>query len=189
MCADEERARIVEALRSDRQVVEDAVWLAGRPLVHEDEHRIYVHAGLRPGVALAEQRVFDLLWIREPFLRSRRSFGKLVVHGHTPTIGRNAGSCGEQSCRNRHRRICVGRAYGGDFGPNAKVEPIGLLADAVATLLYEESSISFKERLCGGMIFQVHRQVWDRRCRSFGQPEAQADRARSGEALQQDQRV
>ena len=85
MSADEKRARIVKALRSDRQVVDDALWLAGLPLVHQDEHRIFVHAGLRPGVALAEQRLFDLLWIREPFLRSRRSFGKLVVHGHTRT--------------------------------------------------------------------------------------------------------
>lgn len=85
MCADEKRARIVEALRSDQQVVEDACWLAGLPLVHEDEYRIFVHAGLRPGVALADQRVFDLLWIRESFLRSRRSLGKLFVHGHTPT--------------------------------------------------------------------------------------------------------
>ncbi len=85
MSADEKRVRIVEALRSDRQAVDDALWLAGLPLVHQDEHRIFVHAGLRPGVELAEQRVFDLLWIREPFLRSRRSFGKIVVHGHTRT--------------------------------------------------------------------------------------------------------
>ncbi len=85
MSADEKRIKIVEALRSDRQVIKDALWLAGLPLVHEDGHRIHVHAGLRLGVALNEQRVSDLLWIREPFLRSRRSFGKLVVHGHTPT--------------------------------------------------------------------------------------------------------
>ena len=85
MCTDKRRASIVEALRSDRQAVEDALWLAGLPLVHQDEHRIFVHAGLRPSVALTDQRLFDLLWIREPFLRSRRSFGKLVVHGHTPT--------------------------------------------------------------------------------------------------------
>lgn len=52
--ADKKRARIVEALRSDRQTVEDALWLAELPLVHQDEHRIFVHAGLRPGVALVE---------------------------------------------------------------------------------------------------------------------------------------
>jgi serine/threonine protein phosphatase 1 len=43
------------------------------------------HAGVRPGVALERQRAEDLLWIREEFLNSRTSFGKVVVHGHTPT--------------------------------------------------------------------------------------------------------
>ena len=27
----------------------------------------------------------DLLWIRDEFLNSRMDFGKIVVHGHTPT--------------------------------------------------------------------------------------------------------
>jgi serine/threonine protein phosphatase 1 len=39
---------------------------------------------VRPGIALAEQREEDLLWIREPFLSSNTSYGKTVVHGHTP---------------------------------------------------------------------------------------------------------
>ena len=44
----------------------------------------FVHAGVRPGVALPNQRAEDLLWIREDFLRHQGSFGKFVVHGHTP---------------------------------------------------------------------------------------------------------
>ena len=44
----------------------------------------FVHAGVRPGVPLAEQRESDLLWIREEFLQSKKNFGKYVVHGHTP---------------------------------------------------------------------------------------------------------
>ena len=32
-----------------------------------------------------EQRERDLLWIREEFLESRANFGRVVVHGHTPT--------------------------------------------------------------------------------------------------------
>jgi serine/threonine protein phosphatase 1 len=44
----------------------------------------FVHAGVRPGVPLAEQQEDDLLWIREEFLKSQQSFGKFVVHGHTP---------------------------------------------------------------------------------------------------------
>lgn len=50
---------------------------------------LFVHAGVRPGVPLAEQALDDLLWIREPFLRWRGTMlpdapGTLVVHGHTP---------------------------------------------------------------------------------------------------------
>lgn len=45
----------------------------------------FVHAGIRPEIALDEQKEEDLLWIREPFLSSVADFGKVVVHGHTPT--------------------------------------------------------------------------------------------------------
>jgi calcineurin-like phosphoesterase family protein len=44
----------------------------------------FVHAGVRPGIPLAEQREHDLLWIREEFLQSKKNFGKYIVHGHTP---------------------------------------------------------------------------------------------------------
>jgi serine/threonine protein phosphatase 1 len=43
------------------------------------------HAGVRPGVALENQSADDLLWIRDEFLNSKMNFGKVVVHGHTPT--------------------------------------------------------------------------------------------------------
>ena len=46
----------------------------------------FCHAGVRPGVAFAQQREHDLLWIRDPFLRDRTGFGKIVVHGHTPSL-------------------------------------------------------------------------------------------------------
>ncbi len=45
---------------------------------------VFVHAGLRPGVPLERQSEQDLLWIRDEFLTSNSSFGKVVVHGHTP---------------------------------------------------------------------------------------------------------
>jgi serine/threonine protein phosphatase 1 len=44
----------------------------------------FVHAGVKPGIALERQQDQDLLWIREEFLNSERRFGKYVVHGHTP---------------------------------------------------------------------------------------------------------
>lgn len=45
---------------------------------------LFVHAGLRPGIALAEQKLHDLLYIRGDFMRSNEDFGATVVHGHTP---------------------------------------------------------------------------------------------------------
>jgi serine/threonine protein phosphatase 1 len=44
----------------------------------------FVHAGVRPGIPLAKQSDYDLLWIRDEFLLSEEDFGKIVVHGHTP---------------------------------------------------------------------------------------------------------
>lgn len=46
---------------------------------------LFVHAGIRPDIPLPRQTVRDLRWIRSEFLNSTRSFGKMVVHGHTPT--------------------------------------------------------------------------------------------------------
>jgi Calcineurin-like phosphoesterase len=43
------------------------------------------HAGVRPGIPLEQQSEDDLLWIRDTFLASTADFGKIVVHGHTPT--------------------------------------------------------------------------------------------------------
>ena len=45
----------------------------------------FVHAGVRPGLALAEQSTSDLRWIREPFLSHSGDHGFVVVHGHTIT--------------------------------------------------------------------------------------------------------
>ncbi|HEY0303177.1 MAG TPA: metallophosphoesterase family protein [Rhizomicrobium sp.] len=47
----------------------------------------FVHAGVRPGIALAQQARADLLSIRDDFLLSDSDFGRVVVHGHTPTEG------------------------------------------------------------------------------------------------------
>ncbi len=54
-------------------------------LTHEEGDYLFVHAGVRPSVPLAAQSESDLVWIRAPFLDHAGPFGKVVVHGHTPT--------------------------------------------------------------------------------------------------------
>jgi serine/threonine protein phosphatase 1 len=44
---------------------------------------LFVHAGIRPGIAVEEQDSHDLRWIREPFLGDAKEHGFVVVHGHT----------------------------------------------------------------------------------------------------------
>lgn len=61
-------------------------FLESLDLYYELGDYLFVHAGVRPGVALAEQRPEDLLWIREPFLGAEDDFGKIVVHGHTVQV-------------------------------------------------------------------------------------------------------
>lgn len=45
----------------------------------------FVHAGVKPGRALADQRATDLRWIRSEFLDHNDDFEKIIVHGHTIT--------------------------------------------------------------------------------------------------------
>ncbi|MQP68450.1 serine/threonine protein phosphatase [Niveispirillum sp. SYP-B3756] len=45
----------------------------------------FVHAGIRPGIALNRQKQDDLLWIREEFLDKPFQSSHVIVHGHTIT--------------------------------------------------------------------------------------------------------
>jgi len=60
-------------------------FLEGLPLTIEAGDYLFVHAGVRPGVALDDQEDEDLLWIRSEFHEAREALpGKVVVHGHHP---------------------------------------------------------------------------------------------------------
>lgn len=59
-------------------------FFARMPLRFDLGDYVFVHAGVRPGVPLAEQDPEDYLWIRHEFLPDPRWHGKVVVHGHTP---------------------------------------------------------------------------------------------------------
>ena len=52
-------------------------------LSYEPDELFFVHAGIRPGVALGDQSENDKVWIREPFLSYTRPHPLLIVHGHT----------------------------------------------------------------------------------------------------------
>ena len=57
---------------------------------------LFVHAGIRPGIALDDQRQSDLRWIRELFLLDDSDHGFVVVHGHTigPAVDERANRIG-----------------------------------------------------------------------------------------------
>ncbi|MDB5701093.1 MAG: metallophosphoesterase [Sphingomonadales bacterium] len=46
---------------------------------------VFVHAGIRPGVALDAQAPGDLRWIRREFLDDEREHGAMIIHGHSIT--------------------------------------------------------------------------------------------------------
>lgn len=60
-----------------------ADYLASLPLTHDDGRHLFVHAGIRPGIALSDQLEHDLLWIRDEFLSYPHPLPRRVVHGHT----------------------------------------------------------------------------------------------------------
>lgn len=60
-------------------------WMDALPTMVRDGQRIYVHAGLMPGLAFEDQDPETCMWIRDRFLRARASdLPGHVVHGHTP---------------------------------------------------------------------------------------------------------
>lgn len=85
-------ARLANLYASSEEV--DARIRAAIPASHVDflrtlpvmlcsEKFVFVHAGIRPGIALEAQDEDDLLNIREEFFRAAHSLDRWVVHGHT----------------------------------------------------------------------------------------------------------
>lgn len=52
------------------------------PVTHREGGYLFVHAGLRPGVAVRDQSERDMMWIRKQFLACDDDWGATVVHGH-----------------------------------------------------------------------------------------------------------
>ncbi len=53
-------------------------------MIAEGEY-LFVHAGIRPGVAHDAQSHADTRWIRREFLEDERDHGAMIVHGHSIT--------------------------------------------------------------------------------------------------------
>jgi serine/threonine protein phosphatase 1 len=82
-------------------------FLRGLRLMHREGGYAFIHAGVRPGIALEDQARDDLLRSRQPFLYSEADFGAVVVHGHTPV----------KTPVVRHNRIAIdtGAVFGGQL--------------------------------------------------------------------------
>lgn len=61
-------------------------WLHDLPLYLEAQHYLFVHAGIRPGIALDRQSAADLTEIRGPFHHAPHGLNCTIVFGHTPTF-------------------------------------------------------------------------------------------------------
>jgi len=79
--------RAVEDIQADaRQKIPAAhlKFLLNAPLFYLRGEVLFVHAGVRPQVALDQQTESDLTWIRGPFHEYHGPHPWLVMHGHTP---------------------------------------------------------------------------------------------------------
>ena len=74
-----------QALAAIRAAIPDAhqSFIAGFADTLRFGDYLFVHAGIRPGIALDAQAHKDLRWIRQPFLDDASDHGFTVVHGHT----------------------------------------------------------------------------------------------------------
>ena len=81
-----QRERVTDIHARAREAVPQAHldFLQSLALCHETPELFFAHAGIRPGVPLAEQTEQDLLWIRRDFHEATAPHPKLIVHGHTP---------------------------------------------------------------------------------------------------------
>jgi serine/threonine protein phosphatase 1 len=104
--ASDDPDRVLAAVR--RCVAPEMIdWLDALPTFYDLDDYFFTHAGIRPGVALDEQVEEDLLWIRRPFLASRRRHAKVIVHGHTidPMVRLGSNRIGLDTGAHRYGRL------------------------------------------------------------------------------------
>lgn len=67
----------------DALPADQVAWLRSLLLSYQEGDYLFVHAGIRPGILLAQQSRDDLTTMRQPFLSNEQDFGMIVVHGHS----------------------------------------------------------------------------------------------------------
>ncbi len=70
---------LVEAIPASHRL-----FLDNLPISLKIGQYLFVHAGIRPGIALERQTEEDMMWIREPFLAEGPKLPLMVIHGHSP---------------------------------------------------------------------------------------------------------
>ena len=75
------------AARELKEALPDShnAFLRNLTLSHSEGDYFFVHAGIRPSVALDDQDPVDMIWIRETFTNNDRRHPLMIVHGHTVT--------------------------------------------------------------------------------------------------------
>jgi serine/threonine protein phosphatase 1 len=113
---------------------EHIAFLRGLRLMHREGGYVFVHGGVRPGVALENQAREDVLRMRQPFLYSEIDFGAVVVHGHSPV----------KAPVIRHNRIAIdtGAVFGGPL--TCLVLEAELLGFLTAEPVHEPVSIAHR---------------------------------------------
>ncbi|APG48872.1 metallophosphoesterase family protein [Phaeobacter porticola] len=81
-----ERTRLEDVHTAAKAAIpeEHVNFLLSLATMHQTDDHAFVHAGIRPGIPLAQQTENDLVWIRQPFHQHAKAHPKLIVHGHTP---------------------------------------------------------------------------------------------------------
>jgi serine/threonine protein phosphatase 1 len=83
MQTDPERLTAIQQKFRDAITMQHLTFLNDLETCHVEGDYYFVHAGVRPGVALDDQVANDQLWIRGEFLASKADHGRVIVHGHS----------------------------------------------------------------------------------------------------------
>lgn len=108
----------------DEQFKNDVEWIRNLPLYDEDEHYIYVHAGVDAYKSMEEQSRNTLLWVREPFIYGIKEYHKRIIFGHTPTI----------NLSEEHKPVCT-------FANNIDIDTGCVFGGALTALIIDNDKI------------------------------------------------